>query len=54
MADFSKTCLEYSTVVFAKIASLALAKGVGATSQPFLSQNGTECVLKVSCWRSDQ
>ena len=35
MANFSKICLEYSTVVFAKIRGLTLGMGIGARGQPF-------------------
>ena len=37
MENFSKTCLEYSTVVLAKITDLTLGKGIETRSQPFLN-----------------
>lgn len=36
MENFSKTCLEYSTEVVAKITDLTLRKSIGTRSQPFL------------------
>ena len=34
MANFNKTCLEYSTVVVAKITAMTMGNNIGARSQP--------------------